>query len=908
MNGFPVPQNSAGFEFDRAMPEPGPPEPDLPRRPREREIRYTPKISTGPNPAAWQDDDIFDGGSRVPFGGEAPVSFGAPHDVMHQGGLEGSPGYEFGPGTGPMRALAMGAAQRTVRPGQADPRQGGRRQIDPRQADPRRAGSRPGPPGPGRGSRQGPLGPGRRFQPSIEDDDEDYDLSTQQRLLREIRTALRPRGWAIKVGVPILAMIPVGIAVVLLAGANPSNGTNNQTQSSDGFPPANVATADFATTAGQAGRGLSQELVATAASQGDVVAVGDETGSLVEHTEFFLSQNAGKTWQAATISGDPPSGHTPTKIAGGPNGWVAVGPNSVWTSQNGATWTLALATGLPTQAGDTVNTVTRTANGFLAAGGNGNTPVVWTSANGSTWQRTTPNLANGEPIEEAAATGNGIVIASKTAAWRSTTGTTWTPVTIPTTGAQNTLTGIAPLGNGFVAIRPGTTDSQAIAYTSANGQTWTTSATIQTGNGAALTVHELTGSSTGAAITGSADGQLFAFITANGTTWTGTNTIATTGQESFTGAAITTGNVVVTTGTGPVANARRAPVLALIGAQGDATHVNLTGVVAHQLAVNALAANGSTQVAVGSADGFPAVWSSADGGTSWQRATGAAFNRAGVQNLTGVAHGNSGWVAVGSVVTGTTAHPVVVTSPNGTNWTTADNELAFDGAGLSATAVTGGTAGYVIVGEQNGIALSWFSKGLTGWQLEPIPDSAGATISAVVASGGTFVAVGTSGNRPVAWIRQNDGAWRATTIALPAGASSGELKFAAVNGTRLVAAGSTVTGGVSKPFAVVSNNGGDSWVDSEIVVQGKETTITALTAAGSGFTALGTKAGQDVVIWTLDTGTAWTTATPTGRGLSGAGSQELTAITAAGNELTATGFEATAATEEPTIWQSPVRG
>jgi hypothetical protein len=98
-------------------------------------------------------------------------------------------------------------------------------------------------------------------------------------------------------------------------------------------------------------------------------------------------------------------------------------------------------------------------------------------------------------------------------------------------------------------------------------------------------------------------------------------------------------------------------------------------------------------------------------------------------------------------------------------------------------------------------------------------------------------------------------------------------------------------------------------VDSEIVVQGNgEATVTALTAAGSGFTATGTDSSQNVVIWTLDTGTTWTTSIPTGRGLSGDGSQELNTLTASGNELTGTGFVATAGSEEPTIWQSPLRG
>jgi hypothetical protein len=905
-------------------PTPGGPDPDLPRRGRDsgpRDIRYTPTIA---EPPARLRGDLFDGSSGIPFVGEAAgepafsgPAFGevaSPEDF-----LQGSPGYEFGPGTGPMRALSS-IPRRAGNTWQA----GGTWQAGVRPPGPGAgpAGPPPDARGPGMGTGLAgriPFGPGTRTPravgPADDDDiDEDDGLTTSERLLKEIRTALRPRGWAIKVGVPILAMIPVGIAVVIIAGANNSNGSASQNPdtASLGFPPANFATADFTASAAQAGRGISQVVGPVAASGDDIVAVGDETGSQTAHTEFYVSQNAGRTWSLATIEGDPPAGHVPTHIAVGPNGWVAVGADSIWTSQNGTAWTLTSATGLPTQAGDTINVITRTANGFLAAGGNRGTPVVWTSANGMTWQRTTPKLTGATSIVSAAGTANAIVIASRTTVWRSTDGVNWTPVAVPRTAAKNTIAGVAQIASGFVAVRPGTTASQAITYTSATGQTWTRSATIMTGDGAALTIGHVTGATTGAAVTGSARGLRFAFISGNGVNWTGTESISTTGQETETDAALTAGNVVVTTGTAPITNARRAPVLNLIGTQGAARHIALAGTVRNQLAVAGLAASGGTQVAAGSADGFPAIWTSTDGGVTWTRSTSATLARAGVARLTGVAHGNAGWVAVGGVTADAAAHPVVVTSADGANWTAADTETAFAGANLSATAVAAGESGYVIAGHQGDTAVAWFSTGVTGWQRVALPDAAGATISAVAATGRGFAAVGTSGNRPVAWVSQNGTTWRATTVQLPAGATSAELSFVAANGNRVAAAGASVTGGQSKPFAVVSSDGGATWEDSEIVVSSGNATITALTAAGSGFTATGvtgsTPTSQNVVIWMLASGTTWTAATPSGKGLSGTGVHELNAITSAGNELTAAGFVITASSEQPTIWQSPVRG
>jgi hypothetical protein len=388
-------------------------------------------------------------------------------------------------------------------------------------------------------------------------------------------------------------------------------------------------------------------------------------------------------------------------------------------------------------------------------------------------------------------------------------------------------------------------------------------------------------------------------------------------------------------------------VLTLIGARGGPDQVAVSaipGVTEPEIAVNAIAASGATQVAAGSADGFPAVWSSQNGGSTWTRGTGAtpsAFTRAGIQQLTGVAHGAAGWVAVGGpdLSGGTTpapGHPVVVVSANGPNsapraWTAEDGTRAFGAPGLVTSAVaaaSGGSAGseYVIVGWQSvgghSTPMAWYSAGLAGWQPAVVSATDGnSQLVAVTATSGGFVSVGSSGTRPAAWVSPNGKVWRQVTLAVPAGAVSASLGFVAANGDTIAAAGTEVTAaGARVPFAAISADGGSTWTESPLPAPGaaNSLTVTALTAAGTGFTATGTFSApgrQDVVIWSHEsaeggnaaTGT-WTAAAPDGYGLSGTGDQAITALAVAGATLTGAGFTTTAAGEVPTIWQSPIRG
>ena len=147
-------------------------------------------------------------------------------------------------------------------------------------------------------------------------------------------------------------------------------------------------------------------------------------------------------------------------------------------------------------------------------------------------------------------------------------------------------------------------------------------------------------------------------------------------------------------------------VAAAAGGAGGVRNVSLAAIpggVEPQLAVNAIAAQGSRQVAVGSANGFPAAWTSADGGRSWRRATGnapAVLARPGIQQLTGITHGSAGWLAVGGVTAAAPEHPVVIGSADGSVWSAADGEPVFTGSGLFTEQAAADRDGYVIVGWQ----------------------------------------------------------------------------------------------------------------------------------------------------------------------------------------------------------------
>jgi hypothetical protein len=353
---------------------------------------------------------------------------------------------------------------------------------------------------------------------------------------------------------------------------------------------------------------------------------------------------------------------------------------------------------------------------------------------------------------------------------------------------------------------------------------------------------------------------------------------------------------------------------------------------ASRVILSAVGAASATEVAAGGVNGGPALWSSADGGATWARATlagPASLTGAGSGQLAGVAHGPAGWLAVGTTVAGR-GGPLVASSPDARTWTVT--------GGIAGNAVAAadaaGPAGYVIVGHQSAgdsaVAAAWYSAGLTGWRPATFTTSAagGQAMNAVTVTARGFVAVGATDTRPAAWVSAAGRTWQQASVPLPAGAARAALDYVTANGSAVVAAGTEFSAtGASSPFAEVSADAGSTWTQVQLPVPavgpGTGTTVTALTAAGGGFTAAGTyvtQAGPEVVIWTLPAGTpvtdgaAWTAATPQGTGLASTKAENaITALAPDGVTLTGVGFTAALTAsgvpgvQQPTLWQSPIR-
>ena len=354
--------------------------------------------------------------------------------------------------------------------------------------------------------------------------------------------------------------------------------------------------------------------------------------------------------------------------------------------------------------------------------------------------------------------------------------------------------------------------------------------------------------------------------------------------------------------------------------------------------LDAIGASAGTEVTAGAANGGPALWVSADGGSDWTRAAlggPASLHSAGTGELAGVAHGRAGWVAVGTTLT-TAGGPLVVSSPDARTWTATGGIAGLPAGSAVAAAVAAGPAGYVIVGHQSatrngaGVAAAWYAHGLSGWRGAAVtgapgtgPGQRGQAMNAVTATVSGFAAVGSAGTSAAAWLSADGRSWRPVSLPEPAGAARAGLEYVAANGASLVAAGTEFTAsGAGSPFAEVSADAGATWTAVQLPVpaagQGTGTTVTALTAAAGGFTATGTyvtHAGSDVVVWTLppgtpvSAGTGWTAAAPQGRGLASANGQNaITALTADGATLTGVGFTVgPPAASGPTLWQSPIR-
>jgi hypothetical protein len=314
------------------------------------------------------------------------------------------------------------------------------------------------------------------------------------------------------------------------------------------------------------------------------------------------------------------------------------------------------------------------------------------------------------------------------------------------------------------------------------------------------------------------------------------------------------------------------------------------------VAITSMASAAGLRLAVGGADGHPAIWRQAPGGawTLVSATSPAVYRWPGDERLTSIAHGPAGWIAVGGDVSGAGKQSVVVTSADGVTWQPLGAALAAPDSYI--TGVTAGAGGYVVVGKHVSgrmtVAAMWWSADLRGWHQgynggldgHILPSS----VYAVTAVRAGFVAVGTHGDCHSIWTSPDGRHWTVHDIGVPAGATSAMLSQVTVNGSHVVAAGYAVTRAGEIPIVVVSADGGRHWHQIVLTAPGGTGAVTALTAAGPGFVAAG-KAGpvhaQRAVTWSSADGLAWTSPA---QAPSGAGAHQITALTAAGHTVTGT--------------------
>ena len=728
------------------------------------------------------------------------------------------------------------------------------------------------------------------------------------------------------IAVPALVLAVVtALALVLVTGR--SSRTGHQAASS--APPAMA----FGTYPGQQGRGVFATIGRIAASGNTIVTTGTQVSGGVVRQQFFTSADGGATWQLAAVRGPGGGrallGYPATRLAGGPAGWVATGPQAIWTSRDGLSWTLAATHGItPQLPGDQVYVLSATADGFLAAGqaqrpGGTTQAVIWTSQDGLAWQRATAAQAGlGQDVTSisyAATSGDDTVVAGTLrgggwGTWLSTDGgTAWTPVTVPAGhGAQNSISGLGSGRSGLIAVRPGIAGG-AIAYFSPNGQTWQYAATIGAAGGFRPGV--VKGSGYGFVVTGTnAAGDYLAYAsTGDGTTWRPTGSLGTKASyASAPAATVGPGGTVIASGSTAATKTGQQAILLRATSAGTVRPVPLAGspgAVVPEVAVNSLGIAGGQQIAVGSADGYPAIWRKT-AGRSWTLVSSLPLVSAQpgpgalplaalpLAALTSVTHGTAGWLAVG------TPGPFAFTSADGTTWQPAPGSIAADLHGVTAVAAAAGPGGYVIVGKEIApggacVADVWWSSDLRTWtHAHDVNDVTGSSQVLTVAAGPHgFISAGSHNGQPAVWTTTDGRAWTTIVLPLPSGATSGVLEQVAISGNRVVALGQQVAAGVTMPLAELSTDGGATFQPVRFAAPGPDPAITALTAGPGGFTAAalaGAPGQRQVTIWTSADGSSWTRSLATGTG-------QLTALAPAGPAVTAIGSAATPQSQQPVV-------
>jgi hypothetical protein len=314
-------------------------------------------------------------------------------------------------------------------------------------------------------------------------------------------------------------------------------------------------------------------------------------------------------------------------------------------------------------------------------------------------------------------------------------------------------------------------------------------------------------------------------------------------------------------------------------------------------------------LAVGDADGHPAVWRQSGG--SWTLVSAGVLRAVpGTGTLTAVAHGPAGWIAVGLTTRGGSTYPLVLASVDGLTWQPVAALTGAIGSGAELLGVAAGPDGYAVVGRQmiggRIFASLWWSADMRMWVqganggLDGRLTASTANAAAATATG--FVAVGSHGAIAAIWTSPDGAHWDPHNLSAPSGARSATLRQVVARGNIIVATGFAVTGAGDIPLAVASADGGAHWRSVILPAPGGLGVVTALTAKGSTLIAAG-QAGpasaRQLVTWTSTDGLHWSAAAAV------SGVRQLSALAVSGGTLTGPGSSTAQPGTNPAIMTSP---
>ncbi|NDU77707.1 hypothetical protein GWI34_34620, partial [Actinomadura sp. DSM 109109] len=749
-------------------------------------------------------------------------------------------------------------------------------------------------------------------------------------------------------GVAAAALVAAG-AYVLLGSGDGSDGSG---------AGAKLAGAAFPADPAARSDGRDQELTGVAAAGSTVVAVGAEADPGNFRGVFLVSSDGGRAFRTAKVeggdAGEPAAAEVPKVVAGGKDGWVAIGTRPgggvVWTSDDGRSWRRE-----PDRAGDVfgagnrVTKIVRTDKGYLAIGEHSrkgdfsdSVPATWLSSDGRAWNALTGDQVGiairGKVVLEQAASSHGAVLleslhtpkagaASFRRAWRSTDGgRTWAPAKIP---APKGTHGMAVGGGdaGLMAVREVGSGKSAYGqvYTSTDAADWKKAGKLETTG--YQQVQMLIPTDGGYAAIMRRDRDLLVSRSADGIAWQDAGSLAEASGRTLLGAAAGGGQTVLV-GRDP-GNGDLNALLAVRDQRGAEVAVDpfaIPGAFRKDQAVTAVAAKGAQAVAVGSTGGDAAIWSSADG-ASWSRARFAGgISRPALQRLTSVASGGGGWLAVGDSG-GAPRTPLVLTSADGVLWKPVDNDPVFSAKGpqnLATFGAASGPSGYVVVGDDGASGAIWYSADLRTWQrgggvgrndLTAAPNgnrwirSAAGGPFGFVAAGGLLDPKAGGARRPAVWTSPDGKKWQLQQLQLPSGLDQGSFTQVAAKDGVLVATGDALGPSGTAVLAYVSTDGGKTWRETKLPEPGADgpVQITALTATPKGFVAAGaagTAGAADVVSWTSADGASWKAQVPGGV-LAGAGRQEVTGLAPFKTTVLGVGRTVARSGEQPVLWSRP---